>query len=504
MLRLDRIGKSFPGVRALDDISMVFQPGQIHALIGENGAGKSTLIKIISGIYRQYDGSFYVDNQQMELKSYQEALKSGISVVNQEIQVIPESSIAENIIMDKYDQFRGLGARLDWKKINAFARKYLDMVDIHLSPDTPIGSLSAAIKQQVQIAKALSCKSKILILDEPTSSATEHDARTLFALLRRLKEQGVTILYVSHKLEEIFELCDIVTVIRDGKLVGTHPVEELDREAVIEMMIGRKCSEEYLGNLDDNHQETVLEACGISRAGEIEDASFILKKGEVLGFYGLVGAGRTELAKILIGKNRSDAGYIKLHGKQVEIRSVSDAIYRHGLGYISENRKEEGLILDFDVEQNIGITVWNRERHPYTRKINDKAIRKMEHSLIDDLRIKITGMGQALKTLSGGNQQKVSIAKWLAADCDVLIIDEPTVGVDVGAKEYIHQIIWNLAKEQGKSIILISSDLPEMIKLARRILVFKERKIVGELNDIHKREALCEDDISRRIGAYLV
>ncbi len=503
MLELQHIGKSFPGVRALDDINLTFSPGEIHALLGENGAGKSTMIKVVSGIYPVYDGEFFVDGQRMTLRSYQDALDHGISVVNQEIQVIPESSVAENIVMDKLHLFRKAG-RIEWKRIYEFASKYLKMVDLQLDPRTPIGPLSAAQKQLVQIAKALSCDSKILILDEPTSSVTKHEAANLFSIMRRLKERGVTLIFVSHKLEEIFEVCDRVTVIRDGKWVGTDHVSSLDREKIIEMMIGRKCSNEYLGNLDRNGEDIVLEAVGITKESEIEDASFQLRRGEILGFYGLVGAGRTELAKILIGSTKADSGVLRVHGREVEIRSVADAIYTHGIGYVSENRKEEGLILDFDVEQNIGITIWSRMRAKLSRKIDDRAIRDVERRHIDRLKIKITGLDQMVKNLSGGNQQKVSIAKWLAADCDILIIDEPTVGVDVGAKEYIHELIWDLAKEQHTSIILISSDLPEMVKLARRILVFKEHRIVAELDDIHTRESLCEDEISRRIGAYLV
>ena len=504
MLELQHIGKSFPGVRALDDINLTFNRGEIHALIGENGAGKSTLIKIVSGIYPQYDGAFFLNGKELQLKNYQEALEVGISVVNQEIQVIPESSIGENLVIDKLSNFTNSFGKLNWKKIEAFARKYLEMVELDLDPKQPIGPLSAAQKQLIQIAKALSCNSKVLILDEPTSSVTLHEAKTLFSIMRRLKEQGVALIFVSHKLEEIFEVCDCVTVIRDGRWVGTDTVENLNREAIIEMMIGRKCSEEYLGNLDVADSEIVLEAKDISRSGDIYNASFKLHKGEILGFYGLVGAGRTELAKILIGERASDSGTLCIHGKEVKVKHVGDALNTYKMGYITENRKEEGLILPFTVEQNIGITIWKKHVKRFMRKIQDSSIKKIENSLVDSLNIKITGLDQQVGTLSGGNQQKVSFAKWLAADCDILIIDEPTVGVDVGAKEYIHDIIWELATVQKKSIILISSDLPEMIKLARRILVFKEHEIIGELDDIHTREGLCEEAISKRIGMFLV
>jgi ribose transport system ATP-binding protein len=500
MLELRNIGKSFPGVRALDDVSLSFNPGEIHALLGENGAGKSTLIKVISGMYQEYDGEFSVDGKVLRLKSYQDALEEKISVVNQEIQVIPEASVAENIVMDKLHKFRSAG-RVDWKLINNFAVKYLRMVELDLDPKTPIGFLSAAQKQLIQIAKALSCDSKILILDEPTSAITKHESTTLFSIMRKLKNQGVTLIFVSHKLEEIFEVCDRVTVIRDGKWIGTDMVGNLTHDDIVEMMIGRVCLNTFLGNLDFETAPVALEAVNLSREGAVDDISFKLRKGEILGFYGMIGAGRTELAKVLIGEDSRDSGEILVNGKSVHYTSTSEAIDNHRIGYVSENRKEEGLILDFDVEQNIGITIWKRLVAKFSRKIDDKAIRVIENQLVDHLSIRITGLSQRVGDLSGGNQQKVSISKWLAADCDILIIDEPTIGVDVGAKEYIHNLIWNLAKEEHKAIILISSDLPEMIKLSRRILVFREHKVVGELDDLNGRESLEEEKLSKRIGA---
>ena len=504
MLELKNITKDFPGVRALSDASLTFRPGEIHALLGENGAGKSTLIKIICGIHTDYEGEVFLDGSSVRFHNYHQALAHGISVVNQEIQVIPEGSVAENILLDKLLSFRKRGGRLDWDRIYSTALGYMEMVGLDLKAETPIGPLSAAQKQLVQIAKALSAEANVLILDEPTSSITEHEAENLFRLLRKLRDQNKTIIFVSHKLEEIFALCDEVTVIRDGAVVGGDHVSNLDKDDIIEMMIGRCCSYEFLGNLDFDSGEELLRLEDFGKPGVVEGANLSLRRGEILGFYGLVGSGRTELARLIIGEDKPEHGRVLIRGEEVEIASPKQALYSHGIGYVSENRKEEGLFLDFTIERNMGITVWKKFVNRFSRRIDDRKIRGIEEGLVKKIQIKCTGLGQNVGNLSGGNQQKVSIAKWLAADCDILIIDEPTVGVDVGAKEYIHELIWDLAKNQNKAVILISSDLPEMIKLARRVMVFREKSIVGELDDINGRNELMEEDISRRIGNYLV
>lgn len=502
MLQMRNITKDFPGVRALDDVSLTFSPGEIHALIGENGAGKSTLMKIISGIYPEYSGEVLLNGESQRLTSYQDALDRGISIVNQEIQVIAEASIAENIMLDKLPRFRNRIGGLDWKKLNREAEVYMRTVELELSPDTPIGPLSAAQKQLIQIAKALAAEASVVLLDEPTSSITEHEAETLFLIMERLKDSGKTIIFVSHKLEEIFRICDKVSVIRDGRHIGTGLVSDLTRDRIVEMMIGREVADEYLGDLGEK-TENVLEVRNLHRMGKVEDVSFQLHKGEILGFYGLVGAGRTETARCIIGEDHIDSGQILVNGRDVKIRSVSDALYRYGIGYVSENRKEEGLWLNFDLETNATLTIWNRIVSRFTRYISRNKQKEVAEDMIRKLDIKTTGLDQQVEKLSGGNQQKVSIAKWLAADCDIMIIDEPTVGVDVGAKEYIHRLIWKLAEETGKSVILISSDLPEMVKIARRILVFRDRKIVGELKDLSGRPEDSEE-VSRRIGSLLV
>jgi len=499
MLELKGIGKSFPGVRALHNVSVTFEAGKIHALLGENGAGKSTLIKVISGLYRPDEGTVHLDGRRLDLRDVSHGLRQGIAVVNQEIQILPDASVAENIMLERLEHYRSWRG-LDWKRLRGEAARLMSLVGLDLDPEDRAGALSAAQKQLTQIAKALSVDAKVLLLDEPTSSITLHEADKLFTLVRGLRDRGVTVLFVSHKIEEIFALCDHVTVIRDGLKIGTVETAGIQTKDLVAMMIGREYHVNDRGRLPTS-AETVLEVRHATSPGLIEDASFTLKKGEILGFYGLVGAGRTPLARILIGEDRRGSAEILLGGRPVKIRSVAEAVFRHRLAYVTENRKEEGLILDFTVGANLAITIWERFRHALTRVINDKRINAVNARSVAELSIRTTGLDQPVKNLSGGNQQKVSIAKWLNADCDILIIDEPTVGVDVGAKEQIHELIWSLAKDQGKSIVLITSDMPELITLARRVMVFRDHRIVGEL-DLNG-DTRNETEISRTIGAFL-
>jgi ribose transport system ATP-binding protein len=501
MLEVRSISKSFPGVKALDGVSVSFAPGTIHALLGENGAGKSTLMKIICGIYAPDRGELFLDGRPLHLRSTFDALANRISIVHQEIQVVPRASIAENIMLDKLDRYRrGLG--IDWKRLRREAKVFTDMVELELRPETPVGMLSAAQKQLTQIARALSDGAEILLLDEPTSSLTLHEADHLFELLRRLKSQGVTIVFVSHKLEEVMALCDVVTVLRDGKLMGTRSRAELTKDQIIAMMIGRTTFEEFRGLLPVDYTCPVLEVRGL-RSELFDGIDLTLWQGEILGLYGLVGSGRTELAKTLIGEHRHDSGTVLVRGKPAHIGSVAESLQRYRIGYVSENRKEEGLILGATVTANLTITIWSRLASRLLRVLRPRREVEQALKIIQRLDIKTPGPLQVLNNLSGGNQQKVSIGKWLVADCDILILDEPTIGVDVGAKEYIHDLIWKMAKEEGKSIILISSDMPELVKLARRILVFKNYRIVGELSDLNQEEHSLEET-SLRIGAFLV
>jgi len=501
MLELKSISKSFPGVRALENISLRFEPGEIHALVGENGAGKSTLIKIITGIYQPDEGEIFFDNERLNFRNYHDSLAKGIDIVNQEIQVIPDSTIAENIMLDKMITVGGTGI-IKWKAVNSVAKRYLDMVGMTLSPNTVTRELSAAQKQLVQIAKALAANARVLLLDEPTSSLTGHEAGNLFRILRELKSKGVTIIFVSHKFEEVFAICDKVSVLRDGRHVGTKQIAELNTPELIRMMIGRDVTQEHLGKLDVDRGHEVLRVDHAVRKGRANDVSFSLYEGEILGFYGLVGAGRTELARIIIGEDKLDSGALFIRGIPARINSVGGALYRHRIGYVTENRKEEGLLLQSPVCTNVTITVWPLIRNTWTRLISRTKEVSITRGMMEAMNIRTTGPNQTTGDLSGGNQQKICISKWLAADCDILIVDEPTVGVDIGAKEQIHQLIWDLAKKQRKAVILISSDMPEIIRVASRILVFKDHRIVGEIPDVDSSNRTY-GEVSGKIGQFL-
>jgi ribose transport system ATP-binding protein len=501
MLELRGISKRFPGVQALDGVDVRFEPGEIHALVGENGAGKSTLIKVITGIYQPDEGTVTFEGRPLRFRSYRDSLACGINIVSQEIQVIPESTIAENLMLDKLITHGKTGI-IDWPAVNRVAGAHLDMVGLPLAPGTVIKRLSAAQKQLVQIAKALAAEARVLLLDEPTSSLTEHEARNLFAILRGLRDKGATIIFVSHKFEEVFALCDKVTVLRDGRVVGTRRIGDLDRSDLVTMMIGRDVTKAHLGRLDADAGREMLRTEDVVREGKVDGVSFTLREGEILGLYGLVGAGRTELARVLIGEDRLDGGAIYVRGEKARIRSVADSLERYRIGYVTENRKEEGLLLASPITTNVTIAVWPRLANRFTRFISRAREAGITRDMIRDLDIRATGPFQRTEDLSGGNQQKICISKWLAADCDILIIDEPTVGVDIGAKEQIHQLIWDLAKRRRKAILLISSDMPEIIRVASRILVYKDRRIAGEITGVDDGTKTYAE-VSAAIGRHL-
>lgn len=502
MLELKNISKSFPGVKALQDISVNFQNGEIHAILGENGAGKSTLMKIICGIYQADEGQVVMNGETLRLHGYEDAVNHHISIVNQEINLIPNSSIAENICLDKLKRFTKAGF-VDWKKVNETAKVYMDMVGLEFDPSTPVRHLSAAHKQLIQIAKALSTEAEVLMLDEPTSSLTQYEADILFGIMRKLKEQGVAMIFVSHKLEEVQMICDKITVFRDGRLVGTELIENVDKDKMVKMMIGRESLLAYKGRLDADNNEVALKAVNIgSKYHGFHNMSFEVRKGEILGMYGLVGSGRTELIRTVLGVDPIDEGDTYVWGQKVKLNSLSQSLHKYKIGYVTENRKEEGLFLQNSVEMNICMNSLEKfyGKLPF---INTKKERENANVYVDKLEIKTPKVTTKSGSLSGGNQQKVSIAKWLSASCDIIVIDEPTVGVDIGAKEYIHDLIWKLAKEEQKAVVLISSDMNEIISLSRRMLIFKEKEIVAEL----KGEEFFQQPgevISAQIGKYFI
>jgi ribose transport system ATP-binding protein len=501
MLEVRSLTKSFPGVLALDDVSVAFEAGTIHAVVGENGAGKSTLIKLICGIYEPEAGSVLVEGKEVVFRTYGDAMAHAIELVSQELQVVPNSSIAENVLLHRLDDFKRRGS-IDWGAVTREAETYTERIGLDLLISQTAGDLSAAQKQLLMIAKALSAQARYLILDEPTSSLTLHEAEHLFGVLRQLRADGVTIIFVSHKLEEVLEIADRVTVLRDGMAVGTRDLEGLDKDTLINMMIGRSAETEWLGSLEIDREHVALEARHIRQSGTFDGLDFKLHRGEILGFYGLIGSGRTELAQILIGEDRAFDGEVLVDGEVARIGGMYESLGKYHMGYVSENRKEKGLILDASIKTNTTITVWDRLVKGL-RGIDLTEERKVSEDLMKAVDIRATGSDQVVNSLSGGNQQKVSIAKWLAAGCDTLIVDEPTLGVDIGAKEAIHRIIWDLAHDEGKSIVLISSDLPEMVYLARRILVFRDFQVVAEIDDLNEH-ARTYEDVSEQVGRYLV
>lgn len=501
MLEIKNVTREFPGVKALDNVSVQFELGEVHALMGENGAGKSTLMKIITGIHQADLGSIYIDGKEVVMKSYKDSSKYNISMVHQEITVIPASTVAENIVLDKLDQFTNKLGIVNWKKVNAVAEKYLKIVDLDVKPTDVIGKMTAAQKQLISIAKALAANAKYILLDEPTSSLTVHEAENLFGIVRKLREQNHCIIFVSHKIEEVMGLCDRVTVLRDGKVIDTKRIQDLTRKDLVRMMIGREESIEYFGKLNVS-DKVVLEARHIQSEGQFKDINFKLYKGEILGFYGLVGAGRTELARLLVGADYMDSGEVIINGEKAVIHNIKDTLRKYKLCYVTENRKEEGLILPFSVKENMTLTVLDKVRTKM-HKISNRSCREITQSMIDRMAIKTPTQETRIESLSGGNQQKVSIGKWLLAGSDILIIDEPTVGVDVGAKRHIHEIIWDLANKEGKSIILISSDMSEMLTLARRILVFRDYEITAKINDINQDQEPDYRQIREVIGGAM-
>ncbi len=488
-LELRQIAKAFPGVQALSDVDLTLRYGEIHALVGENGAGKSTLLKIVTGVYRPDAGTISVDGEERHFVSPRDAIEAGIGTVYQERNLIPRFSVAENITLEHPPtSARGL---IDASRMLEEARRWLEILDVAIDPRTTVDRLGVAQMQLVEIAKALSLQSRILLLDEPTASITPHETERLFDILRRLRDDGVAILFVSHKLEEIFALCDRITVLRDGRLVASDAeLRALDRDRLVMLMIGRAEEESDLPPKSVDPTRPLLEAKALSTANGTREASFVLHAGEVLGLYGLVGAGRSELARALIGDGRVLGGEVLVEGVPARIRDSRVALERYGIGYVSENRQTEGLILAHSVQANIAVTVWRRLKNAIGW-VSGRKERAEVTPFVTRLNVKTPSLDQAVGNLSGGNQQKVSLAKWLAAKTRVLIVDEPTVGIDIKTKHELHRLIWELAG-QGLAILLISSDMPEMILLADRILVMKDHQIIGQVDNTHRYDEISE------------
>ena len=500
ILEARKVSKFFPGVKALEQVSLQMKPGSIHALLGENGAGKSTLIKIITGIYRPDEGGLFLDGKPIQLASPREAIAQQIGVVHQERNLIPRFSVAENIHLERLAD-RPLKP-IDYTELNRMAAKWLDELGLDMDPATPVSKLSVAKMQLVEIAKALSLQSRVLLLDEPTASLTSHETEILFALLNKLKASGASLLFVSHKLEEVQEICDSVTVLRDGRnACESRSMEGLDRQDIVRMMIGRA---ERIGHFEDRKRAdnpVALELKSLSTSLGHKAINLKVRHGEIVGLYGLVGAGRTELAKCILGQFPVTGGSIELDGKPVTIGSVADAIHKHRIGYVSEDRKQEGLILLHSVLDNAGITVWRRLAQKLGL-LRNTTIEAETGPFIRKLEVKTPTLSQTVGNLSGGNQQKISVAKWLAAGVKVLIVDEPSVGIDIKTKAYLHDLLRELS-DNGTAILLITSDLPEMISLADRIVSIHDYKVVGEAANTGKLSAMSETIMNaiHKVGA---
>lgn len=476
IVRMQGIDKWFPGVHALRKCDFELQAGEVHALVGENGAGKSTIMKILTGVFKKDEGTIYYKNREVAITNTKDAQNLGISIIHQELNLMPDLTVAENIFIGR-EMLKG-GIFCDNQKLNEAAKDLLDNMKVTISPTTKVDTLTVAQQQMVEIAKALSFESEVLIMDEPTAALTESEIDELFIIIKDLRAKGVGIVYISHRMDELKKICNRVTVMRDGEYIGTNNMEDVTIDEIIHMMVGREIFVEVEELDKKDAHEIVLEAKGLNRGRQVKDVSFNLRKGEILGFAGLMGAGRTEVARCIFGADKLESGQIMLNGKEVKIRSPRDAVSQ-GVGYLSEDRKRYGLVLGLDVESNMAMSSMKR----FTTKfgfIKKDLIKQNSDTFIETLAVKTPSGTQLTKNLSGGNQQKVVIGKWLTEDCDILIFDEPTRGIDVGAKSEIYRLLNDLAAK-GKSIIMISSELEEVIRMSHRIMVMCEGRITGEL-----------------------
>ncbi|MFH8738259.1 sugar ABC transporter ATP-binding protein [Streptomyces sp. NPDC017964] len=487
LLEARGIVKVFPGVRALDGVGLRLEAGTVHALLGENGAGKSTLIKVLTGVHPPDGGQLLLHGEGVRFRSPLEAAHAGIGVVHQERNLVPAFSVAENICLQAPPSRRGM---IDREAMSAPALRCLAEIGVELDPQTPVSQLSVAQKQLVEIAKALFTESRVLLLDEPTASLSPQETERLFGVIRRLADRGTCVVFVSHKLEEVFAVCDTVTVLRDGQSVlDSAPLADHTHDDVVNLMVGRAhTTSGFTPRTVDTTSPPALSLSGFSTGAGHRDITLDVRVGEIVGLYGLVGAGRSELAKAILGLDRIESGEVRVHGAPVRINSPRQALHEHGIGYVTENRKEEGVFLEQPIVRNITVTVWRKLARALGYVPADRE-RATAAELVEQLGIRISGLDQPAGELSGGNQQKVSLAKWLAADTRLLVVDEPTVGVDIRTKRAFHELLWELAGK-GLAILLISSDLGEMVTLADRIVVMGGYRTRGEVLNDHDYEEM--------------
>ncbi len=499
LLSMKGISKTFPGVKALHNVDFTLHRGEIHALMGENGAGKSTLIKVLTGAEEFETGKITLDGKQMINRSPQEAQQNGISTVYQEINLCPNLSVAENLFIGREPKKRN--GTIDWKAMNRKAAEAFLELDIPLDVTLTLDHYSVAVQQMVAIARAVDISSKVLILDEPTSSLDETEVGKLFALMRRLKDRGLGVVFVTHFLDQVYEVCDRITVLRNGELVGAYDVENLPRLQLVASMMGKELidlSEIRHGGAarEERAKETVVEAKALGCTGKVKPFDLSIHKGDVIGIAGLLGSGRSELARTVYGAERADKGELLLHGKRLKAQAPIDAM-RAGMAFLPENRKEEGIFADLSVRENITIAL--QVRRGAFRRLSRAEQERFAEEYIDLLNIKTADRDTPIRQLSGGNQQKIILARWLLTNADFLILDEPTRGIDVGTKAEIQRLIISLS-EQGKTVMFISSEIEEMLRACNRMVVMRDTVKVGELSEQEVTEAHIMKAIAGEAG----
>lgn len=476
ILKMKDIKKEFSGVKALKNACFELRAGEVHALMGENGAGKSTLIKVLCGIHRPDGGEIEYFGKRVEFPDIAHSQAAGISVIHQELNMMNHLSVAQNIYIGREPMKSGM---IDDSKMIRDARELFERIGVKIDPTAMLGALTVGKQQMVEIAKAISRECRLLVLDEPTAALTQPEVEELFKIMGELKEKGIGMIYISHRMDEINRISDRVTVMRDGEYAGTVDTDKTTKDEIVHMMVGRVIygEQKQKSNVPDN-AETVLEVCGLNAGNEVKDVSFKLKKGEILGFAGLMGAGRTEVARAIYGADKKDSGEIYINGKKIMINSPEDAV-KNGICYLSEDRKRYGLMLSKSVADNTVLA--SLDKFVEMGFIKDKKIEETAEEKNKLLRTKTPGMHQILRNLSGGNQQKVIVARWLIKDSDIFIFDEPTRGIDIGAKSEMYELMENLAAS-GKSIIMISSELAEILRLSDRIIVMCEGRVTADMD----------------------
>jgi ribose transport system ATP-binding protein len=495
ILSMKNISKSFNGIPVLKSVDFSVKKGEVHALMGGNGAGKSTLMKILTGVYTADDGEIFIDNQKVTINNTKDARENYISMIFQEFSLIPTLTVAQNIFLTRETRTR-LGLLNDKQCIEK-TKELLRELEVDINPNDVVGNLGVGFWQMTEIAKALSQEAKILIMDEPTSSLTKKETEILFAFINKLKRKGISIIYISHRMEEIFEVCDRITILRDGKNVITENCKDISMDTVVQNIVGAELDKafEWKERSYSKDSTPVLEVKNLSSGTKLNNISFKIQPGEILGIAGLMGSGRSELARAIFGMDPIDSGEIYVKGKKKSIKSASDAV-NAGLALIPEDRRVQGLILDHSVKENMILPILSRVKKGFL--IDERKANDISNELVMKLNIKTDNIFKTTKLLSGGNQQKIVLAKWLANNPDVLILDEPTIGVDIGAKTEIIDIIRELA-DNGKAILVISSELPELLAVSDRVIVLYEGKLVKELD---RREINSEEDLQHAIQGY--